>query len=253
VRDKLYKYFTLKNTYRYVDVLSDFVSGYNATVHGSTGKALGNVTDSDILALWKRMQKRRANVRVKIARYSVGQHIGISKEKAKFAKSAEQNFSTEVFRIIKVIHITPRPVNELEYLNQKVIDGQFYEEELTPYASRNRPSFRSIKSSSRGADEALSNTGSVGRDTTRISTVGYRRPTYGKFKTWISDVITFTSHSIWERRHPSGKWAYAKSHMGAPRTNVSKRIRSLTRRWYLFIANSSHRNSWRIKISEHCE
>jgi hypothetical protein len=48
-----------------------------------------------------------------------------------FAKSAEQNFSTEVFRIIKVIHRIPRPVYALEDLNNKLIDGQFYEE-LTP-------------------------------------------------------------------------------------------------------------------------
>ena len=36
-----------------------------------------------------------------------------------------------VFRIIKMIHRTPRPVYELEDLNRKVIDGKFYEE-LTP-------------------------------------------------------------------------------------------------------------------------
>ena len=51
--------------------------------------------------------------------YSVGQHVRISKEKAKFAKSSEQNISTEAFRIIKVIHRTPRPVYELEDLNLK--------------------------------------------------------------------------------------------------------------------------------------
>ena len=78
------------------------------------------------------MQKRRGKVRVNIARYSVGQHVRISKEKAKFGKSAEQNFSTKIFRIIKVIHRTPRPVYELEDLNRKMIDGQFYEEELSP-------------------------------------------------------------------------------------------------------------------------
>ena len=104
------RYFTHKNTYRYVDVLSDFVSGYNATVHGSTGMAPAIVTHSDILALWRRMQKRQGKVHVKAARYSVGQHVRISKGKAKFGKSAEQNFSTEIFRIIKVIHRTPRPV-----------------------------------------------------------------------------------------------------------------------------------------------
>jgi len=37
LRDKLYKYFTYKNTYRYVDVLLEFVKGYNATVHSTTG------------------------------------------------------------------------------------------------------------------------------------------------------------------------------------------------------------------------
>ena len=46
----------------------------------------------------------------------------------KYAKSAEQNFSTEIFRIIKVIRRTPRPVYELEDLNKQIIDGQFYEE-----------------------------------------------------------------------------------------------------------------------------
>jgi len=61
--------------YRYVDLLSDFVSGYKATVHGSTGMAPANVTDSDILALWKRMQKRRSKACVKIARHSVGEHV----------------------------------------------------------------------------------------------------------------------------------------------------------------------------------
>ena len=65
-----------------------------------------------------------------MARYCVGQHVRISKEKAKFAKSAEQ--SKEIFRIIKVIHRTPRPVYGLEDLNRKVINGQFYEEKLTP-------------------------------------------------------------------------------------------------------------------------
>ena len=75
---------------------------------------------------------KTGKVRVKMARYSVGQYVRISKEKAKFVKSAAQNFSTEIFRIIKMIHRTPRPVYELEDLNPKVINGQFYEEELTP-------------------------------------------------------------------------------------------------------------------------
>jgi hypothetical protein len=58
--------------------------------------------------------------------------VRISKEKMKFAKAAEHNFSTEIFRIIKVIHRRPRVVYELEDLNSTLIYGQFYSEELTP-------------------------------------------------------------------------------------------------------------------------
>jgi hypothetical protein len=48
--------------------------------------------------------------------------------KAKFSKSAEQNFSTEVFQTFR----TPRPVYELSDLKNQPIDGQFYAEGLIP-------------------------------------------------------------------------------------------------------------------------
>jgi len=50
----------------------------------------------------------------------------------KFAKGGEQTFSTEIFRIRKVIERSPRPVYELEDLNKTPIEGLFYAEELTP-------------------------------------------------------------------------------------------------------------------------
>jgi len=65
------------------------------------------------------------------AKFSVVQHVRRSKEK-KFAKGGEQTFSTEIFRITKVIERRPRPVYELEDLNMTPIEGQFYAEELAP-------------------------------------------------------------------------------------------------------------------------
>ena len=66
------------------------------------------------------------------ARFKVVQHVRISKEKMKFEKGADENFSREIFRINKVIKRTPRPVYELVDLNKTPIEGQFYQEELTP-------------------------------------------------------------------------------------------------------------------------
>ena len=74
----------------------------------------------------------------------MGQHVRISKDKAKFARSAEQIYR-QVFRNIKVIYRTPRPVYELEDLNKKLIDGQFYEEELTPVRFDNQTPFQMDK------------------------------------------------------------------------------------------------------------
>ena len=55
-------------------------------------------------------------------------NVRISKERKRLAQAAEQNFSTEMFRVTKVIDRRPRAVYELEDLNGTPIDGQFYRE-----------------------------------------------------------------------------------------------------------------------------
>jgi hypothetical protein len=62
-----------------------------------------------------------------------------------FAKGSEQNFSTEIFKIIKVIRKSPRPVYEMEDLHQTPIDGQFYAEELTPVRISKRTTLETDK------------------------------------------------------------------------------------------------------------
>jgi len=119
IRERLYKYFTYKNTFRYIDVLPKFVRAHNDTVHSTTGMATSRVTDSDVLAIWKGMNRRRS--RVSKVKFSVGQHVCISKEKMKIAKGGEQTFSTEIFRITKDIERRPRTVYELEDLNKTPI------------------------------------------------------------------------------------------------------------------------------------
>jgi len=142
IRDKFYKYFTYKNTFIFIDVLPGFVRGYNATVHSTTGMPLARVIDSDILTIWKRMNKKQGKIPIAKRRFHVGHHVRISKEKIKFAKVGEQNYSTEVFRIIKVFRRNRRPVDELEDLNDKVIDGQFFNEKLTLVRITKRTTFK---------------------------------------------------------------------------------------------------------------
>ena len=72
--------------------------------------APAHVSDKDILEIWQRLNEKASRVRSVKAKYIVGQLVRISKEKVTFAKSAEQNYTTEIFRVFKVIHRTPRPV-----------------------------------------------------------------------------------------------------------------------------------------------
>jgi len=105
--------------------------------------APSRVTDSDVMAIWKRMEQAQGRVRVaKAATFRVGQNVRMSKEKMRFAKTDEQSFSTEIFRVAKVIDRWPRVVYELENLNGTPIDGQFYREELTPVRITDQTSYK---------------------------------------------------------------------------------------------------------------
>jgi hypothetical protein len=145
IRGKIYKYFTAKNTYNFIDILPKIVSAYNFTVHGSTGIAPAKVTDSDILAIWRRLNAKSKRIRSTDPKFRKGQHVRISKEKMRFSKGSEQNYTTEIFRISKVIHRKPRPVYELVDLNNTPIEGQFYGEELSPVHLTKRTAYKIVK------------------------------------------------------------------------------------------------------------
>jgi len=52
LRDKVSRYFTYKNTYKYIHVLPKFDKRYNATVHSTTGMAPADVSDTNVLTIW---------------------------------------------------------------------------------------------------------------------------------------------------------------------------------------------------------
>jgi len=85
LRDKLSRYFTYKNTYKYIDVLPKFVKRYNTTVHSTIVMAPADVSDTDVLTIWNMMRgKADKTLRLSKLKFRVGQHVRISKEKMKF-------------------------------------------------------------------------------------------------------------------------------------------------------------------------
>jgi hypothetical protein len=85
--------------------------------------APSKVTDSDILKIWRTIRVKQSSVSRAPAKFKVGQYVRMSKEKIKFAKGGEQNYTTEIFQIQKVVPRTPRPVYDLVDLLDKHMEG----------------------------------------------------------------------------------------------------------------------------------
>jgi hypothetical protein len=103
------------------------------------------VTKSNILAIRKRMNETRKRIRIVTTKFRVSQHVRINKENIKFAKVSEQNYTTEIFRIVKIIQRKPRPVYVLQDLKKILFDGQFCMKSSLLLESLNEQLIRYIK------------------------------------------------------------------------------------------------------------
>ena len=126
----MYKYFTKNATYHYLNVIAKLLTGYNNSVHSTVGTAHNNVNPSNIYSVWKRMDNLRSKFPQGRVKFKAGDPVRIKKGNLKFAKGYEQTFSTEIFRVVKVIQRMPQPVYELSDMQDRPIEGQFYNYEL---------------------------------------------------------------------------------------------------------------------------
>lgn len=132
LRLKIARYLLQNNSHRYIDELDKLVLSYNKAKHNSTGWAPVSVTDAntaqvmvDSYALF--YKRRRRNVSTK---YKAGQLVRISHLGSRFAKESHYLWSTEVFRINKIVQRTDGPVYELIDLKNNIIGGKFYDYEI---------------------------------------------------------------------------------------------------------------------------
>ncbi|XP_035234220.1 uncharacterized protein LOC118206054 [Stegodyphus dumicola] len=86
-----------------------------------------SVTKENEKLAWKNLYGRIENP--KSPRLKVGDIVRISKQKMKFEKGYEQNWSRELFSIYEVLE-REIPVYKLKDLSNEIIKGSFYEQEL---------------------------------------------------------------------------------------------------------------------------
>lgn len=127
IKDKLYRAFSLRGTYRWIDILDEITTDYNKRKHSTTGMRPCDVTKNKELTLLKTVYSHIKIAAKKI--FNVGDFVRISKQKALFDKGYKPNWTTELFKVNQV-KISDPIVYLLEDVSGNPIKGAFYAEEL---------------------------------------------------------------------------------------------------------------------------
>ena len=126
IKTRMNKYFSLHNTYKYIDVLDDFSLCYNSTHHTSLNMTPNDVVNGKLPSI--RVIKKNNNIRKNLLK--IGDYVRVSKMKDKFEKGYEQSWTTEIFKIKDIVDHLPVIMYKLVDLKDDVISGRFYREEL---------------------------------------------------------------------------------------------------------------------------
>lgn len=129
---RLSRYMTHKNTKRFVDVLPQIVSDYNATWHSSIKMCPRDVVKSNQVQVFLNLYGKHKINKSK-APLIVGDVVLISKYKNPFDKGYAQSWKPEQFCVTAVKQTTPYTY-ALQDMNKQPIFGSFYIEELQKVA-----------------------------------------------------------------------------------------------------------------------
>lgn len=139
LKTRMWRYFTAKNTRRYIDVLQDLMKSYNHSFHQSIKMTPMQVTSESSAQVFQNLYGASSGGRPKAPKFKKGDLVRISKLRGVFDKKYEQSFTDEVFTVNECIPRVP-PVYKLEDFDGEPIDGSFYEAELQKVKmSKDRP------------------------------------------------------------------------------------------------------------------
>ena len=130
IKEKMWKYFTDNNTYKYIDALPDLVEDYNNTVHSSTKLTPKEASKKkNELTVWRNLYPDRYKKYNITPKFSVGDEVRITKKKKVFEKGYTTRWTEEIFTITEIQNTNP-VTYKLADLQGEEIKGTFYEPEL---------------------------------------------------------------------------------------------------------------------------
>ncbi|KAL3086669.1 hypothetical protein niasHS_008182 [Heterodera schachtii] len=102
IKERLYRYFTERNTYKWIDVVQDIVRAINHSPNSSIGMRPADVNFKNAEALRQKLHNAAENVVRRQPRYRVGDRVRIEKYKHVFKKGYLPRFTNELFTVAEV-------------------------------------------------------------------------------------------------------------------------------------------------------
>lgn len=134
LKTKIWKYFTSRNTYKWLDVLPKIVDAYNHSKHRMIKMKPADVNKENAILVWERLYGNDKRNQRTIHSIDEGDTVRISKAKGQFEKGYLPNWSREEFVVDKINDkFLPSMVTLKDYKGEE-IKGNFYEDEIQKIA-----------------------------------------------------------------------------------------------------------------------
>ena len=127
LKERIYRYFTYKNTRRYIDVLPDIVRAYNNTHHRSIGMAPSEVNDRNADMIARRLYPPKP--KKFIWKLNIGDCVRMSRSSVTFRKGYVGGWTEEIFNVTACYPTVP-VTYAVSDASGEPIKGRFYEWEL---------------------------------------------------------------------------------------------------------------------------
>ena len=134
IKVKIYRYFTYKQTYRYIDKLESFADGYNNTIHSTIDMAPTAVTKANEetarLSTYFSSHLPFKPVKHLQFRFRIGDKVRITHLRNIFSREYDEKWTGEIFTIFKRFWRKQTPIYRIKDYNGMEITGSFYQAEI---------------------------------------------------------------------------------------------------------------------------
>lgn len=130
LKNNMWREFSARGSYKWLDILDDLVAKYNNSYHRTIRMKpveVNNLNEKQVLENINKSTFRKPSGRR--SKFKIGDVVRISKYKKTFEKGYQPNFTNEQFTVSSILPTTPITYRLKDSRNQ-IIKGAFYEYEM---------------------------------------------------------------------------------------------------------------------------